>query len=114
MQIAKKILGWFTKNKFGRIIAKGLLAILVGIVLGFMGLKNPGSTAVDGIVNSCIQSVLTWENKLATRILSLVSAFSSVGGFIAFFLDLSDFYWDDYWTPANNAVRFVGVRPITC
>lgn len=112
VDIAKKVLKWFATDKMGKKVAKGLLHVLVSIALGFVGLKKPVRTAISSIVDSCIQSVLTFENKLATKIASLVSAFSSVGGFIAFFLDLSDYNWDDYWTPANNARLILGTQVV--
>lgn len=84
--------------------------MLVGLVLGIIGFKGPFSAAVGGIVENCIQSILTLECKLAQRISSLVSAFSSIGGFIAFFLDLSDFSWDDYWTPTYHTKYIIGFK----
>ncbi len=96
--IAKKILNWFAKG-CGKFIGSVIIKVMVGLAIGAMGLETPVKSVMNSIVENCLSSILSFESKLFQRISSLVSAFSSIGGLIAFLLDISDFQWDDYWSP---------------
>lgn len=48
------------------------------------------------VASNLLSSILCSRYTLINKISSLHSAFSSIGGFIAFILDKSDGSWDDY------------------
>ena len=51
----------------------------------------------DSLIKDYLNNMLANQSELIRRISSIISAFSSLGGMIAFALDHSDGNWDDYF-----------------
>ena len=90
--IISGMLEFFLYNKGGKFILWTIVQI------GFSVAGRPGAigTATSGVFNGYLSNILTFKNTMIQKSASLISAFSSVGGLTAFFLDLIDGKWDDY------------------
>ena len=72
---------------------KWILRLLISSILVALG-KKP--QVVDTLVSDYIQNLIASKNNVLSKCLSLASACSSIGGILAFILDLCDGTWDDY------------------
>ena len=72
---------------------KWILRLLISSILVALG-KKP--QVVDTLVSDYIQNLIASKNNVLSKCLSLSSACSSIGGILAFILDLCDGTWDDY------------------
>ena len=85
---------FFLNNKIGKIV----LWTIARIGFGIAGKPGAIGTVTSGVFKGFLSNILTAKSQILQKASSLISAFSSVGGIIALFLDIMDRKWDDYLT----------------
>ena len=82
----------FLYNKAGKFVLRAI--VYIGFIVA--GRKGAVGTAVDGVMKDFLANIAFSRRKILQKASSLISAFSSVGGIVALFLDLMDRRWDNY------------------
>ena len=85
---------FFLNNKVGKVVLWTIVRI--GFIIA--GKAGAIGTITSNIFKGFLSDILTMKSKILQKASSLISAFSSIGGIIAFFLDIIDKRWDDYLT----------------
>ena len=96
----EKVRNTFIEGLFTLLLAKNGVgkALFTGIMwTGFSiaGVSGAISTSISGIVDGYLSNLLSFKNTFLRCGSSLISAFSSIGGTIALFMDVADGKWDD-------------------
>ena len=73
-----------------------VLSGIVSVGLSFAGVKGSIRTIADSMVSNLISNIVMNKWKILQAPVSLITAFSSIGGITAFFFDWMDGKWDDY------------------
>ncbi len=83
---------FFLNNKAGKLVLRTIVQI------GFMvaGKKGAVGTVVDAVLKDFLANIAFLKSKILQKSSSLISAFCSVGGIVALFVDLMDKKWDNY------------------
>lgn len=89
-----KMFDFFIYNQVGKVVLWTIVKI--GFVIA--GKSGALGTTASGLFKGYLSNILTCKNKALQKASSLISAFSSIGGITAFFLDVMDRKWDDYLT----------------
>ena len=90
----KNMFEFFTKdNGIGKAVLWAIVHI--GFVIAGRGWM---SNAINNVMRGFVVNIVTEKSYVLSRASSLISAFSSFGGIVAFFVDLMDGKWDDYAT----------------
>ncbi len=85
------MLQFLLEKKLGRLI----LHVLFSKALHLANKPTALATMREGLISDYISNIITQKHIILQKSNSLISAFSSIGGIIAFLLDLSDSNWDD-------------------
>ena len=88
----KQTFDFFINNGLGRIVLSGIISVGLSIV----GIKGSVRTVADSLVSNLISNIIVNKWKILQAPVSIINAFSSIGGVTAFFFDLMDGKWDDY------------------
>ena len=95
-KIANSFIGTLFNFFFEKQLGRFALWAIVKVCLLIVGRPGAIGTMSGSLFQGFLYNVISLKNVLFQKIGSIVSAFSSVGGFIALFLDLMDGKWDDY------------------
>ena len=85
---------FFLKNKVGKLVLRTI--VYIGLIVA--GKKGAAGKIADGLMKGFLSNIAFSKSRILQKASSLISAFSSVGGIVALFLDLMDKKWDDYFT----------------
>ena len=88
------ILDFLVSDKLGRMILK----LFVNIGATKAGKPNWIGVVKDNLLQDFFTNIITSKSEILRKSSSLISAFSSIGGIIAFFLDRCDGSWDEKFT----------------